>query len=139
MRPKAKIRLLDMNTTGRFEIPNSKIMLDQATIDSWLDRTGDSNPIHRDKDYATRHGLKDIVVPGALIESIFIRMIEQFKTNDQMISSIEISHKKVTYVNETLTFTAEAKSTSEDGYLIETKALNENGETVAAGNIRIKN
>ncbi|MBR6331778.1 MAG: MaoC family dehydratase [Dehalococcoidales bacterium] len=138
MKPKSKTRELDMNTTDSFEIPNCKVLLDQATINAWLERTGDTNPIHRNKDFAIQHGFIDIVVPGAFIESIFIGMIDRCKTDDQMISSIEISHKKVTYINESLSFMADLKTNDQEGHIIEIKALNGNGDSIATGNIRIK-
>ena len=138
MRSNPMIRVLDMNTTDSFYNPNSKILLDQTVINTWLKRTGDTNPIHRDKDYAVRLGFKDIVVPGALIESIFTRMAERCKTHDQMISKVEISHKKVTYINEYLAFNAKIKRDATKGYLIEAEAQNEAGEIVATGNIWVK-
>ena len=138
MRPTPMIRVSEMNITDSFDKPNSKVLLDQAVINTWLERTGDTNPIHRDKDYATRLGLKDIVVPGALIESIFIRMAERCKTHDQTISKVEISHKKVTYINEYLAFNAKIKRDAPKSFLIEAEAQNEDGEIVAMGNIWVK-
>ena len=111
--------------------------MDQDTVSDWLLRTGDTNPIHTDKAYATEHGFRDIVVPGALITSVFTGMIERWKDADEMISGLSITHKKITYINDTLSFLAEIKSNDHDETVIEIEALDENEAVVASGEIKL--
>ena len=128
-----------MRSPKEHAIPTLELLMDQDTVSDWIIRSGDSNPIHTDKAYATEHGFRDIVVPGALITSVFTGMIERWKDSDEMISKITIAHRKITYINETLLFQAKIVSADQKKTLIEIEALDKNEEVVASCEIKLSN
>ena len=128
-----------MRSQKEHTIPTVRLLIDQDTVSDWINRSGDSNPIHTDKAYTTEHGFRDTVVPGALITSVFTGMIERWKDSDEMISKITIAHKKITYINETLSFQAKIVSVDQKETLIVIEALDENESVVASGEIKLSN
>ncbi len=119
-----------------FMIPDKIITIDQHVIAEWLERSGDTNPIHTDSSYAIAHKLQDIVIPGNLITSVFIQMIDEWKNKDQMISEVRIAHKRIIYANATVSFRATIKQIDGKDVTIETAALCEN-QKVSFGNIKV--
>lgn len=105
--------------------------------------SGDFNPLHTDKMFATVKGFSDVVMYGNILNAFvshFVGML--MPSREVMIQSQDISFHKPVYLNDELQFEARIDTVSEAVNIINYKfkfrrRTKENSELVAKGHVQI--
>lgn len=100
----------------------------------------DKNPLHTLSDFASKHGFKDKVMHGNILNGFLSYFIgEKLPVKEVIIHSQEIQFKNPVYLNDSLSFTAEVAGIYESVNTVEFKFTFRNAvsKLVAKGKIQI--
>jgi len=107
----------------------------------WAGASGDLNPIHYDKDYATKRGLPGVVVHGQLACCFMAQMVTDWIGEKGSLKKLNINYKGMNSPGEKLI--CKGKVTGkfvEDGERIVTASLwveNPKGEKTLTGTVKV--
>ena len=94
--------LTDLYEGQSFEL-NTEIT--ETTINEFAHLSGDISPIHMDKEFAVRKGFRGRLAHGALLVSLFSRLIGVYLPGqNSVLHSIQISFLSPTYAGTSVTF-----------------------------------
>lgn len=80
-----------------------KVKITDSMMKSFLNITGDRNPLHCDKGYAELHGYKDNIVYGMLTASFLSTLAGEYLPGRRsLIHSVEIKFRKPVFVGDIL-------------------------------------
>lgn len=131
-----KISEIHVGTTESFEVTVTDSMMR-----AFLDITGDINPLHTDKEFASDKGYPDRVVYGMLTASFLSTLAGVYLPGEcSLIHSVESKLTRPVYVGDTLTVsgTVTEKSESVPVFIMKTLIKNQNGESVLRGKMQIE-
>lgn len=100
----------------------------------WVGLTGDLNPIHIDKVYSRTTRFGDVIVPGVMVMGLISNTITM-ATFGNVYANQNIKFLKPVYIGDTITASATIIEKLEAKHMVklETKCVNQNGETVMIG------
>lgn len=100
----------------------------------WVGLTGDLNPIHIDKVYSKTTRFGDVIVPGVMVMGLISTTITM-ATFGNVYANQNIKFLKPVFIYDTITATATIIDKLEEKHMVklETKCVNQNGETVMIG------
>lgn len=106
----------------------------ETDIILWVGSTGDLNPIHIDKEYSKTTRFGDVIAPGVLVMGLISNTITMV-TFGNVYANQSIKFLKPVYINDTITATATIIEKLEDKHMVklETKCVNQKGETIMVG------
>jgi 3-hydroxybutyryl-CoA dehydratase len=123
------------------DIIEHTFVIDEDTHRQFIALSGDSNPLHTNRDFARGKGFPDIVMHGNILNCFISFLIGELLPQDNvMILSQEIKFIKPVFLNETLLLHAEIREYFEfiPGYEIKFRFRNNANENKASGVILIK-
>ena len=83
-----------------------KVVIDEKMMNDFLNISGDSNPLHNDKDFALAKGYEDKVVYGLLTTSFLSKLVGVLLPGKNcLLQGIEVKYLNPVYVGDTLTIT----------------------------------
>ena len=107
----------------------------------WAGASGDLNPIHYDKDYATKRGLPGVVVHGQLASCFMAQMVTDWIGEKGSLKKLNINYKSMSSPGEKLICKGKVTGKSvEDGESIVTASLwvkNPKGEKTLTGTAKV--
>ena len=104
------------------------LQLSHASILKFAELTGDTNPIHLDKEYAIKQGFKSNIAHGILSASIFSKILgTQFPGKGTIYTFQELKFLKPIYADETITAKLKVLSKSASKYTISTQIYTSEG------------
>lgn len=72
----------------------------EAMLDSFMQLSGDDNPLHMDEDFAKKHGFEGRVVYGVLLEAFYSKLVGVYLPGKNCIfNKCEIEWKKPAYTD----------------------------------------
>lgn len=100
----------------------------------WVGLTGDLNPVHIDKEYSKTTRFGDVLVPGIMVAGLISTAVTQ-ATFGNVYANQSIKFTKPVYIGDTITATATIVEKLEAKHMVrlETKCVNQKGETVMVG------
>jgi Acyl dehydratase len=106
----------------------------ETDIILWVGSTGDLNPIHIDKEYSQTTRFGDVIAPGVLVLGLISNTITMV-TFGNVYANQSIKFLKPVYINDTITATATIIEKLEQKHMVklETKCVNQKGETIMIG------
>jgi len=113
----------------------------KGIFDGFTELFQDRNPMHMDKDFATRHGFTDRVVYGNVLNGFLSYFIgECLPVKNVVILAQTIKFNKPVYSGDTLGFKAIVDNYSEAFGVIDFKFefVNQHSQRVSKGTIQIK-
>lgn len=127
---------IEIGQEESFQVTVSEEMMEQ-----FLQITGDSNPLHRDAEYAVTRQYDDKVVYGMLTSSFFSTLAGVYLPGKySLIHSMESKFLRPVYVGDELTVSGTVKE-KEDAYrmlILNLLIKNQKGEKVVKGSMQIK-
>lgn len=128
-----------METEQTYEVEEH---LTREFVESFGQLTGDINPLHMDKTFANERGFSDQVVHGALLTSIFSRIIGMhLPGKGALIMKADSQFRAPTLIEDRVTFKAEMTQWSEatSTMVVEGEARHsETGKLLASFNYLVK-
>ena len=109
-------------------------------MDSFCKMTGDNNPLHTDKEYATKRGYRDRVCYGMLTASFLSTLAGVYLPGERsLIHSVQINMLQPVYVNDKLKCIGIVTNKTEayKSIKINFEIKNMDSENVLSGNMRI--
>lgn len=83
-------------------------------MDSFLNLSGDENPLHTDSDFAKKQGYNDRVVYGLLTTSFISKLVGVYLPGKYcLLQGIEVKYSKPVYVNDVLIIKGEVEELHE--------------------------
>ena len=83
-----------------------KVVIDEKMMNDFLNISGDSNPLHNDKDFALAKGYEDKVVYGLLTTSFLSKLVGVLLPGENcLLQGVEVKYLNPVYVGDTLTVT----------------------------------
>lgn len=100
----------------------------------WVGLTGDMNPIHIDREYSRTTRFGNVIVPGLMVAGLISTTVTM-ATFGNVYANQSIKFLKPVYIGDTITATATIIEKLEDKHMVrlETKCVNQKGETVMTG------
>lgn len=118
-----------------------QVKITETMMEQFLQITGDSNPLHRDAEYAVTRKYADKVVYGMLTASFFSTLAGVYLPGKySLIHSVESKFLRPVYVGDELTVSGTVKE-KEDAYrmlILNLLIKNQKGEKVVKGSMQIK-
>lgn len=118
-----------------------QVKITETMMEQFLQITGDSNPLHRDAEYAVTKQYADKVVYGMLTSSFFSTLAGVYLPGKySLIHSMESKFLRPVYVGDELTVSGIVKE-KEDAYrmlILNLLIKNQKGEKVVKGSMQIK-
>ena len=111
-------------------------IITQEMMDSFCELSGDTNPLHRDEEYAKSRGFQDRVVYGMLTASFISTLGGCYIPGKYcIIQGVETKFLRPVYVGDEITVTGEVVDIREELNYIEIKVTmkNQKGEKVLRG------
>jgi acyl dehydratase len=91
-----------------------KVRLTEKMVNTFLELTGDYNPLHADPVYAARTKFKERVVPGMLLASLFSRLVGmQIPGEYSLYMSQKLSFKHPAFIGDEVLISGEVIRTSQ--------------------------
>ena len=113
----------------------------ERDVFEYLKLSGDSNPIHYDKEYAQKTPFKFCIVPGILVGSLFGGLLgSQLPGRGTIHLGQTLNFKNPVYINEEITAIIEVIKTRDDKPIItfKTVCFKNNGEIAVEGEAVVK-
>jgi 3-hydroxybutyryl-CoA dehydratase len=100
----------------------------------WVGLTGDMNPVHIDREYASTTRFKDVIIPGLLVAGLISTVMTQ-STFGNVYSSQSLKFLKPVYVGDTITAVGTIVEKIEEKRLVKvkTECFNQKNELVVIG------
>lgn len=114
--------------------------LTEEKMEAFLTITGDTNPLHRDKEFACQHGYADCVVYGMLSASLFSTLAGVYLPGKYcLIQQVEAKFVAPVYVGDELTVLGIVKEKNETvrQVVLKVEIRNQKGEKVVRGTMNI--
>ena len=118
-----------------------KKIFNKRDVFQYLELSGDSNPIHQDKEYAQKTPFKFCIVPGLLVASLFGGLLgSQLPGHGTIHLGQTLNFKNPVYINEEITAIIEVIKTRDDKPVItfKTVCFKNNGEIAVEGEAVVK-
>jgi len=116
------------------------VTITDAMMKSFLEITGDVNPLHNDEDYAGKSGYPGRVVYGMLTASFLSTLAGVYLPGERsLIQTVETKMAKPVYIGDTLTISGKVTEKHDSFSLIILKVTikNQNGDSVLRGKMQI--
>lgn len=115
-------------------------IFDSRTVQAYAELTGDFNPVHFDETYAAETIFKKPIVHGPLVLTLITTL---FANELPGPGTVYLSHdikfvRPVFYDDEITAILTITEITEKKHIIIDTIAVNQNGETVIGGTARLK-
>jgi 3-hydroxybutyryl-CoA dehydratase len=115
------------------------VKLTEDMFKSFLNLTGDTNPLHMDSDYAKKLGFKSKVAYGMLTSSFYSTLVGVYLPGEYaLLHGIDIQFNKPAYVGDNLVVAGEVTFINEAYRQIEVKGDIKNQEGVQISKAKIK-
>ncbi len=100
----------------------------------WVGLTGDMNPVHIDREYASTTRFKDVIIPGLLVAGLISTVMTQ-STFGNVYSSQSLKFLKPVYVGDTITAVGTIVEKIDEKRLVKvkTECFNQKNELVVIG------
>lgn len=118
-----------------------KKKFNEKDVFEYLKLSGDSNPIHQDKEYAQQTPFKFCIVPGLLVASLFGGLLgSQLPGSGSIHLGQTVNFKKPIYIDEEITALIEVIKIREDKPILtfKTVCIKNNGEIAIEGEAVVK-
>ena len=129
-----KISDLTIGHTEYFHVTITEYMMN-----NFIEISGDTNPLHSDKIFASQYGYHDKVVFGMLVSSFYSKLIGVYLPGKYaLLTNINIEFLKTVFVNDQLKITGEITDIDDRFNFINIKSYIIRKETkVSKANIRV--
>ena len=106
----------------------------QTDVTLWVGLTGDMNPVHIDREYASSTRFKDVIVPGLMVAGLISTVMTK-ATFGSVYSSQSLKFLKPVYVGDTVTAVATVVEKLEEKHrvVIKTECFNQRDELLITG------
>ncbi len=106
----------------------------QTDVTLWVGLTGDMNPVHIDKEYASTTRFGDVIVPGLMVAGLISTVMTQ-STFGNVYSGQTLKFLKPVYLGDTITAVATVVEKMEEKHRvkIKTECFNQKDELVIVG------
>ncbi len=100
----------------------------------WVGLAGDMNPIHIDREYSKTTRFGDVIAPGVLVMGLISTTVTML-TFGNVYASQNVRFRRPVYIGDTITATTTIVEKLEEKRMVrmETKCVNQKGETVIIG------
>lgn len=100
----------------------------------WVGLTGDMNPVHIDREYASTTRFKDVIIPGLLVAGLISTVMTR-STFGNVYSSQSLKFLKPVYVGDTITAVGTIVEKIDEKRLVKvkTECFNQKNELVVIG------
>ena len=116
-----------------------QIELDKEKVDSFLQLSGDTNPLHVNAAYAMSKGFKDRVVYGMLVSAFYSTLVGLYIPGEYAIlHGIDIQFSKPAFIGDKLSVYGEVSYINEAYKQIEIRAYIKNQDSVKISKALIK-
>jgi 3-hydroxybutyryl-CoA dehydratase len=122
------------------QIESFDVTVSELMMNSFREISGDTNPLHSDRNFAVQNNYKDKVVFGLLVSSFYSRLVGVYLPGKYaLLNSINVDFLKTVYVNDKLY--VEGKIVKLDCRFkiinIKSKIIRQNKDIVSIANIRV--
>ena len=106
----------------------------QTDVTLWVGLTGDMNPVHIDREYASSTRFKDVIVPGLMVAGLISTVMTK-ATFGSVYSSQSLKFLKPVYVGDTVTAVATVVDKLEEKHrvVVKTECFNQRDELLITG------
>jgi acyl dehydratase len=122
---------------GQELIPLTKEEITHTQLVRYAGASGDFNPIHTVVPFAEKAGLGGVIAHGMLIMGFVGQAIGTWFDVNQL-QKFTVRFNAITRPGEKITITGNIYGETNDTWLCQTKAINENGEVKITGSFEIK-
>ncbi|MGP1907775.1 MaoC/PaaZ C-terminal domain-containing protein [Metabacillus sp. JX24] len=111
--------------------------VDRLTLIKYAGASGDYNPIHTIDEEAEKAGLPGIIAHGMWTMGSLGKLFSPY-LGEWFIEDYSVRFKGMVFLGDVLTLEAAAEEMNGDTALFFVRALNQNGEEVVSGKVRMK-
>ena len=129
-----KISDLTIGHTEYFNVTVTEFMMNK-----FLEISGDTNPLHSNKIFASQYGYHDKVVFGMLISSFYSKLVGVYLPGKYaLLTNINVEFLKTVFVNDQLKITGEIMGIDDRFNFINIKSyITRKEDTVSKASIRV--
>lgn len=116
-------------------------MIDAATVAAFAQLTGDYNPLHMDKAYASTTEFGERVAHGMLVASFFSTLVGMYLPGRRaLFLAQQVQFTKPVRLGERITFRGCVRHKTDALHMldVDTRAFNEAGDEVVRGWVQVK-
>lgn len=116
------------------------VTVDADKLDKFLEISGDTNPLHTDREYSKSKGFADRVVYGMLTSSFYSALVGVYLPGlYSVLQGVDIQFSKPVYIEDKLKISGKVSYINEAYKQIEIKAFiaNQNNEKVSKATIKV--
>ena len=118
---------------------NFDVVITESMMEQFVSISGDTNPLHSDRNFAGNYGHKDKVVFGMLLSSFYSKLVGVYLPGKYaLLTNIDIDFIKTVFINDKLNITGEVNGIDNRFNFISIRSsITRNKIKVSNANIRV--